>query len=128
MTANVDELHAFRLARVTAHERGWPWRPPYFINLDEGEWQVHAENEYIIRIDAQRGELVPEPGQLDPLLALTHAKSYALDQGLGWKPAFSLDLHPEGWEVGACQSRFGGQTHIYVSHQGDIIRHHVNSK
>ena len=128
MTTNFDELHAFQLAGSTASKRGWPWRPPYWIHASDGEWQVHAESECIIRIDAHRGELIPDLEPLDPLLALTHAKNYALDRGLCWKPDFFLQLHAEGWEIGSCQSQFGGQTTIHVSHQGHVIRHRVNAK
>jgi hypothetical protein len=37
MTMNIDEFEAFKIARIAAHDRGWQWRPPFWISLDEGE-------------------------------------------------------------------------------------------
>jgi hypothetical protein len=128
MTMNIDEFEAFRIARITAHDRGWQWRPPFWISFDEGEWQVHAESECVVRLSAQTGDLVPQTGVVDPLIAMAAAKEYALKNDLSWKPAFSLCLSAEGWDVGACQSQFGGQTNIYVSHHCEVIRHQINPK
>jgi hypothetical protein len=125
---DIDEFKAFEIATTAAHDRGWPWRPPYWISIDDGEWQVHAESECIVRISVTTGEVASQVGSVNPLIAMAAAKAYALKNGLPWKPAFSLYLTVEGWDVGACQSQLGGQMNIYVSHQGEVIRHRINPK
>lgn len=126
----IDEVEAFKLAADEARSRGWEWRPPFFWYLEEGEWQVHAESERSIRINAITGEpkVEAEIKYLDPLAAFSIAKSYASEQGLSWKPSFSLELNQGHWSVGACQSQFGGQVHIQVSHQGEVVASSVNPK
>jgi hypothetical protein len=128
MKIEIDEFEAFKIASLAARDRGWQWRPPYWISIDDGEWKVHAESECVVRIIAQTGLLVPAIGGVDPLVAMAAAKEYALKNGLHWKPAFSLYLTVEGWSVGSCQSQLGCQTTIYVSHQGEVIRHQINPK
>ncbi len=95
---------------------------------DDGEWQVHADNESIIRIDDVTGKIVTSADRLDPELALSIARDYARENGLRWKPAFTLVLKSDGWEVGCCQSQFGGQTYINLSHDGKVLRHWINPK
>jgi hypothetical protein len=124
----IDEIEVFRTACATAHDRSWTWRPPFFIGFDAGEWQVQAENESIIRINGETGRVVAESDRLDPALALAIAREYAIANSLRWKPAFTLQINEEGWEVGCCQSQFGGQTYITVSHNGKAIRHWINPK
>lgn len=123
-----DEIEVFRTACIAAKERNWLWRPPFFINFDAGEWQVQAENESLIRINDKTGQVVADPERLDPIRALIIAREYANANSLGWKPAFTLQTDDEGWEVGCCQSQFGGQTHIVVSHDGRVLRHRINPK
>lgn len=123
-----DEIKAFEIATTAARERGWAWRPRFFIALEDGEWQVHAESESVIRIDQASGALLAESSYLSPVLALTRAKEYALANSLNWKPAFSLSVDAEGWDVGSCQSQLGGQTNIVICHNGEVLRHRVNLK
>ena len=123
----IDEIEAFKVARDAAQDRGWPWRPRYWISLEKGEWEVRAESESVFRINSV-GELVPEIIPLDPVIAMAIAREYAAGQSLKWKPAFMLSLEPGHWEIGACQSQLGGQVSIFVSHQGDVISHDVNPK
>lgn len=104
----IDEIEAFKIARDAAQERGWPWRPGYWISFEKGEWEVRAESESVFRISAT-GELIPETVPLDPVIAMSIAREYAAGQSLKWKPAFMLSLEPGHWTVGACQSQFGGQ-------------------
>lgn len=126
----IDEIEAFKRAADEAQSRGWEWRPPFFWYLEEGEWQVHAESERTIRINVISGapKVEEEIEFLDPLRALSVAKSYASNEGLSWKPGYSLELSRSHWSVGACQSQFGGQVHIQVSHQGEVIGSSVNPK
>ena len=123
-----DEIEVFKTACRTARERAWAWRPPFFIELDDDEWQVQAESESIIRIHDSTGAVVDCEMQLDPVQALTIARDYAKQNNLPWRPAFTLMVNSEGWAVGCNQSRFGGQTDIYVSHRGEVLRHRVNPK
>lgn len=125
---HADEIEALRIAGAAAQTRGWPWRPPYWIDLEDGEWRVQAENECVIRISEATGRITPEIVPLDPSIAISAAKDYARSRGLGWKPSFTMRLESDCWEVGSCQHQLGGQTHIYVSHQGVVLRHWVNPK
>jgi len=128
---NIDEVEAFRLAIETAGERGWNWRAPYYLHLDDGEWQIQSEGEFNIRIVAASGEVRAEsvdPYVLDPLAALTIAKAFATDRGLPWKPGFSLVFEDGCWVVGSSQSQFGGQRWIFVGEDGRVVRHEVNPK
>jgi len=44
MMMTIEEFEAFKIASIAARDRGWPWRPPFWISLDDGEWEVHAES------------------------------------------------------------------------------------
>ncbi len=123
----IDEIEAFKLAADAANNRRWHWRPPYWIDLDEGEWQVQAANEAVIRINATTGEMQSE-AELEPHSALSIAKSYAIEHGLPWKPGFSLQLAPGHWIVGARHSQLGGQLSIQVSHEGAVLGSSINPK
>jgi hypothetical protein len=123
-----DEIEAFRIACISARDRGWPWQPPYWLELNNGEWQIQAECERIIRVSQTNGNVIPEVASLDPIAAMSVARTYALENSLPWRPGFSLTLSPEHWVIGACQSQFGGQTSIYVNHRGEAVRHWVNPK
>ena len=126
---NIDELDAFKTATIYARQQGWQWRPRYWISLEGDEWQVHSESEMIVRISARSGlPISDDVEQLDPLIAIRVAREYAMKTSLPWKPAFSLVLTADGWDVGSCQSQFGGQTHIYVDHHGEVTGHHFNPK
>ncbi len=126
----VDEIEAFKRATSAASARGWQWRPPFWIALEDGEWLVQAENENasIVRLRVEDGEILSEASVLDPVVALALAREHAQKSGLAWKPSFSLVLTQDGWVVGCSQSQFGGQTSIEVHHSGAIGRTSVNPK
>lgn len=110
-----DEIKAFEIATTAARERGWAWRPRFFIALEDGEWLVHAESESVIRIDQASGALLAASSYLSPVLALARAKEYALANSLNWKPEFSLSVDAEGWAVGSCQSQLAGDKRTLLS-------------
>lgn len=124
----VDEIEAFERARTAASNRGWQWRPPFWIALSGAEWLVQAESECVIRVLVETGETVPEAKALDPAVALAVAKEHAGTAGLSWKPSFSLQLEEDRWIVGACQSQLGGQVSVEVDHSGAVVRSFVNPK
>jgi hypothetical protein len=123
----IDELEAFKRAADAANRHGWHWRPPFWIDLDKDEWQIQAASESVIRINATTGELHSEP-ELEPLAALSIAKSHAIAHGLPWKPGFSLQLEPGHWIVGARSSQLGGQVSILVNHEGKVVGSSINPK
>ena len=124
----MNEIEAFERASNHAKEQGWPWRPPYWMDLVKGEWHVNAENERIVRIDQSTGEVLSEPNALSPASALSIAKEFATQNGLRWNPAFSLQLVRGNWHVGACQSQFGGQVSVQVNDLGQVVSSSVNPK
>jgi hypothetical protein len=126
--AAVDEIRAFELATEAARARGWPWRPLYWINLEDEAWEVTAASDDVIRIHAATGDVLPAIPSLDPVQALSVAREFALAHALNWKPAFSLTLERAHWDVGSCQSQLGGQVSIRVSHEGIVVGHDVNPK
>ena len=89
--STVDELRAFELATEAARKRGWPWRPPYGIALEEGKWIVCAASdpEEEVVIDCASGEVFFSEPPLDPLRAFGIAREYAQAHDLPWRPAFS---------------------------------------
>ena len=111
-----------------ARERGLAWRPPYAIDLEDGVWEVHAGNDAVIRIDPASGKISLLDEVIDPLVAFAIAREFALQNGLRWKPSFTLLLSNAEWNIGSCQSQFGGQVHIYVDHRGTVVRHWLNPK
>jgi hypothetical protein len=122
---NVDEVQALEIAisALTADKSSQPAQ--YWIDLEDGYWQVGATDR-VAWINAGSGQLVGN--LLSPLRALAAAKLYAQANSLGWKPSFTLELKPECWIVGSCRSQLGGQTYVYVSHDGNVARHSVNHK
>jgi hypothetical protein len=126
--AAVDEIRAFELATEAARTRGWPWRPLYWISLEDGAWQVTAASDDIVRIDAATGDVLPAVASLDPVQAFSVAREFARAHALNWIPAFSLRLERAHWDVGSCQSQLGGQVSIRVSHEGKVVGHDVNRK
>lgn len=127
----IDELEAFRLAAATAAARKWPWGPPYWLDLDNGEWSVRSEGEFEVRVDAASGNVRPanaDIASLEPTQALMIARKAALQNGHKWHPSFSLELTPTHWIVGARQSQLGGQLTIHVDHSGVVTSSHVNPK
>jgi len=129
---STNETEAFRVASETAAERGWPWRPPFVIHLENGCWDVCAEAELTVRVDLTSGQAIAEPSAqeaiLEPLAALLQAKEFAGANGLTWKPSFSLQCTPTHWVVGACQAQFGGQVYIHIGHDGQVQHSMVNPK
>lgn len=124
----IDEIQALKAAIDVAPSDEWLWQPMFFISLNAGEWHVHIERECVVRISQTSGSPIRESSRLDPATALSIARSYAADHSLAWKPSFSLQLGSSHWIVGSCQSQFGGQTSINVSHQGVVLGHSVNPK
>ena len=127
----IDEIEAFRIATAAAVERRWSWRPPFWLDLSDGEWSVRSECEFDVRIDAASGavRLAEAPlGSLDPAQALTLAREFARQNDHAWKPSFALELTSTHWIVGARQSQFGGQLTINVSHHGVVTSCSVNPK
>ncbi|WP_157131694.1 hypothetical protein [Piscinibacter gummiphilus] len=129
---STDEIKAFQVAATTATLRGWPWRPPFMIHLEEGRWEVCADADLTVRVDVASGRAIPEPTPheaiLDPLTALMRARTFAAAHGLSWKPSFSLECTLTHWVVGACQAQFGGQAFIHVAHDGEVLHSAVNPK
>jgi hypothetical protein len=124
----MNEIEAFERASSHAKEQGWPWLPPYWIAQLDGEWHINAENERIVRIAQSTGEVIAEPNTLSPASALFIAKEFATHNGLRWIPAFSLQLVRGSWQVGACQSQFGGQVTVQVNQLGQVIDSSINPK
>jgi len=123
----IDEIKALEIALATSRAQGREWRSPFAIWEENGAWEVESEPRQRVRID-QSGELIAEPVSLAPVAAFSLAREYAVAHSLGWKPTFTLRLEAEHWEVGSCQSQWGGNVQIYVSHGGVVIRHHLNPK
>lgn len=122
---NVDEVRALEIAVSAVRADKSPQAGEYWLDLEDGYWQI-GSTDRVAWINAESGQLVS--GFLSPLSAFAAAKRYAQDNSLGWKPAFTLSLKPDYWVVGSCQGQFGGQTHIYVCHDGSVSRHSVNPK
>jgi hypothetical protein len=124
---NVDDLRALEIA-VSAVEPGTaPQATRYWLDFEDGYWEVgSAYEERVVWIDANIGQSVSN--FLSPVRALAAAKLYAQANSLGWKPSFTLQLKRDCWIVGSCQSQFGGQTYVHVSHDGNVNRHWVNPK
>ena len=123
----IDEVAAFRNATHAAQSRGWPWQPPYWIDLVNGEWEVQAEGAYVLRVDGTTGEIVSAQS-LDPLVALEVARHHVQEEGLSWRPGFSIQLDGSVLLIGACQSQFGGNITVRVDHQGKIVGLFINPK
>jgi hypothetical protein len=121
----VDELQALEIAisTLTANRSSQPAQ--YSIDFEDGYWQVGATDS-VAWINAGSGRLIGD--FLSPLRALAAAKLYAQANSLKWTPSFTLELKPECWIVGSCQSQLGGQTYIYLSHDGNVTKHSVNPK
>jgi len=127
----IDELEAFSRSAVAAAARQWSWRPPYWLDLKNGEWSVRSEGEFEVRVDAGSGEVRPandELASLDPRQALLLAREAALQNGQKWHPSFSLELTPTHWIVGARQNQLGGQLTICVDHSGVVTSSRINPK
>jgi len=127
----IDELEAFSLAAATAAARNWSWRPPFWLDLNDGEWSVRSEGEFEVRIDAGSGEIRPahlQVSSLDPSRALLLAREFARQNGQKWHSSFSLELTPTHWIVGARQNQLGGQLSIHVDHEGVVTSSRVNPK
>lgn len=127
----IDEVEAFSLAAAAATARNWSWRPPFWLDLNDGRWSVRAEGEFEVRVDAGNGEILPanaEIASLDPSQALRLARESALRSGHTWRPSFSLELTPTHWIVGARQNQLGGQLSIHVDHAGVVTSGRVNPK
>jgi hypothetical protein len=122
---SVDEIGALELAVSAVGDNNASPPAEYWLNLEDGYWEV-GSTDRVAWVSADSGNLVRN--FLSPVRALAAAKSYAHTNSLGWKPTFTLRLKPEHWIVGSCQSQFGGQTYIYVSHDGSVTRHSVNPK
>src|SRR4051794_16935418 len=116
----IDEIRAFELATEAARKRGWPWRPAYWLRLEDGKWEVGAmsESDEVVTIDSESGEVFFNDPPLDPLRALSIAREYAQAQNLTWTPQFSVELRPEYWQIGTGMDRLGGNVHIHVRHNG----------
>ena len=87
----IDELEAFRLAAATAAARKWPWRPPYWLDLDNGEWSVRSEGEFEVRVDAESGNVRPanaDVASFEPTQALMIARKPLCRTATGGIPAF----------------------------------------
>ncbi|MCG7940576.1 MAG: hypothetical protein N0C88_17245 [Candidatus Thiodiazotropha lotti] len=102
--------------------------PPIWIELVKGIWEIGSANEPVVRIDSESGEVYSDTQCLSPVDALSVARTYAVSNNLSWKPGFTLSVELGCWNVGACQSQLGGQLNIYVSHEGEVIKHRVNPK
>jgi hypothetical protein len=126
----IDELRAFELASEAARKREWPWRPPYWIELEDGKWEVGAASEplEIILIDGESGEVLFNEPPLDPLRAFAIAREYARSHSLKWLPCFNLTLEDGAWRVESCGSQMGGNVYIHVRHDGVVIKHWFNPK
>lgn len=127
----IDELEAFKLAAATARARKWSWRPPFWLDLNDGEWSVRSGGQYEVRVDAGSGEIRPANAaisSLDPTQALMLARESALRDGHKWHPSFSLELTATHWIVGARHNHFGGQLLIHIDHAGVVTSSRVNPK
>lgn len=122
---NIDETRALEIAVSATGNDKPPHAARYWLDLENGYWEV-GSTERVAWIGAANGQLLSDFSR--PVNAFAAAKLYAQANSLGWKPTFTLELKLDCWIVGSCQSQFGGQTYIYVSHQGSVIRHSVNPK
>jgi hypothetical protein len=122
---SVDEIRALEAAVSAVDDDKASPAAEYWLNLEDGYWEV-GSTDRVAWVRADSGDLVSN--FLSPVSALAAAKFYAHTNSLGWKPTFTLRLKPDHWIVGSCQSQFGGQTYIYVSHDGSVTRHSVNPK
>ena len=125
---NIDEVKALEVALVHASETGLALDSPLWIDINGRTWEVGTVNEPVVRIDSQTGKVLSAIDFLDPVMAFSLAKEYAVSNSLPWNPGFSLTCEPEYWNIGSCQSQLGGQTNIFVSHGGKIVKHNVNPK
>lgn len=124
----VDEVEAFRLAMAEGRRRGLPWQPPYSIHLESGRWVVNATSEYEVAIDSESGEVLDAASRLDPAGALSAAKAYAIQVGVHWKPAFTIELSGGRWLVGSSMAQLGGQVRYAFDDAGHVVQHQVNPK
>lgn len=122
---NADDVRALEIAVSSVGPDKVPQAAEYWLDLENGYWEVGSTGR-VAWISAASGQLVSD--FLSPVSAFTAAKLYAQANSLGWKPAFTLALKADHWIVGSCQSQFGGQTYIYVAHDGRVTRHSINSK
>lgn len=122
---NIDEVRALEIAVAAVGADKVSQAAEYWLDLEDGYWQV-GSTERVVWINAGSGKFVGD--FLSPVSALAAARLYVQANSLSWKPTFTLSLKPDYWIVGSCQSQFGGQTYIYVSHDGSVTRHAVNPK
>lgn len=122
---SVDEIQALEVAISAVSDDKASPPAEYWLNLEDGYWEV-GSSDRVAWVSANSGKLLRN--FLTPVRALAAAKLYAHENSLGWKPTFTLRLKPDHWIVGSCQGQFGGQTYVYVAHDGSVIRHSVNPK
>jgi hypothetical protein len=123
----INELSAFELGIKEEQKAATKFAAHYSLDLENGYWELNAHyNDHVLWINAESGRILSD--FLDPIKAFSLAKDYAASNSLNWKPSFTLELQRECWVVGVLKGQLGGQTYIYVSHAGNVLKHWVNPK
>ncbi|MBB6562185.1 hypothetical protein HNP48_004894 [Acidovorax soli] len=124
----MDEVEALSQAIEMAKARWGSALPSFWWNLHDGEWHVTLDFEMTLRFRQSDGQFIDEPGGLAAVAAFRAAKSYALQEGQLWAPAFTLGRRAGNWHIGARQAQFGGQMAIVVGDDGTVKSLSVNPR